>query len=164
MQKALTLAGILFLGLALSANGAFSALWGRNGESWTPKSRLPDFSYAGYHCGEQPLPDLSPGVSVKTFGAKGDGRTDDTAAFLQALATVKKGAIEVPPGRYVITDILEINHSGVVLRGAGPDKTVLFFPKPLQKVKPDLGKTTTGRPTSNYSWSGGFVWFKGNLG
>ena len=28
-----------------------SALWGECGESWTDSSRLPDFSYAGYHCG-----------------------------------------------------------------------------------------------------------------
>jgi len=155
---------LLVLCVAASGRAAVSALWGAHGESWKAASRLPDFSYAGYHCGEQPLPDTKPGVSVKTFGARGDGVTDDTAAFLRALAAVKKGAIEVPPGRYVITNILEINRPGIVLRGAGPDKTILFFPKPLQQVKPDWGLTTTGRRTSNYSWSGGFVWFKGSWG
>ncbi|HTV76253.1 MAG TPA: glycosyl hydrolase family 28-related protein, partial [Candidatus Baltobacteraceae bacterium] len=141
-----------------------SALWGANGELWSASSRLPDFSYAGYHCGEAPLPDVATGVSVKEFGAKGDGVTDDTAAFLKALATVKSGAIEIPPGRYVITDILEIKRSGIVLRGSGPDKTILFFPIPLQTIRPDWSATTTGRKTSNYSWAGGFVWFRGNLG
>lgn len=157
----------LLLSLAISAasaQAATSALWGTNGELWNAKSRLPDFSFAGYHCGETPLPDAPPGVSVKRFGAKGDGVTDDTQAFLDALAAVKQGAIEVPPGRYVIRDILEVKHSGVVLRGAGPDKTFLFFPKPLQEIKPDWSATTTGLRTSEYSWAGGFVWFKGNFG
>lgn len=141
-----------------------SVLWGTKGELWKPGGRLPDFSCAGYHCGEQSPPEVPRGASVKKFGAKGDGVTDDTAAFLKALATVKSGAIEIPPGRYVITNILEINRSGVVLRGAGPGKTTLFFPTPLQKIKPDWSATTTGRKTSNYSWAGGFVWFTGSFG
>ena len=107
--------------------GATSGLWGTNGERWSATSRLPDFSYAGYHCGEAPLPDIAPGVSVKNFGAKGDGVTDDTRAFLAALASVRSGAVEVPPGRYVITNILEIKRSGVVLRGA---RNVLEHPRP----------------------------------
>jgi len=156
---------LCFILIAMSLTyGQTSDLWGVNGERWNPRSRLPDFSYAGYHSGETPLPKIPRGVSVKDFGAKGDGKTDDTAAFLKALATVKSGAIEVPVGHYIITDILEIKRSHIVLRGAGPDKTVLFFPKRLNDVKPDWGETTTGRPTSNYSWSGGFIWFKGSLG
>src|SRR6516225_2936719 len=127
----------LLLGFCASWGAAqTSGLWGTNGEKWNPRSRLPDFSFAGYHSGEAPLPHVATGVSVKDFGAKGDGQTDDTAAFLKALTTVKSGAIEVPPGRYRITDILEIQRSGLVLRGAGPDKTVLFFPKPLNEIKP----------------------------
>jgi len=155
---------VLLLPLTATAAAQTSDLWGVNGERWSPRSRLPDFSYAGYHSGEAPLPHMPRGVSVKDFGAKGDGTSDDTAAFQKALATVKSGAIEVPPGRYRITDILEIKRSQIALRGAGPDKSVLFFPKQLNDIKPNWGATTNGRPTSNYSWSGGFVWFKGNLG
>jgi len=155
---------VLLVALAATTAAQTSDLWGVSGERWNPRSRLPDFSYAGYHSGEAPLPRVGPGVSVKDFGARGDGTTDDTAAFLKALATVKSGAIEIPEGRYPIMDILEIKRSGIVLRGAGPEKTVLFFPKPLNDIKPNWGATTTGRPTSNYSWSGGFVWFKGSLG
>lgn len=155
----------LFLSiLAVPAPAMTSDLWGTNGERWSATSRLPDFSFAGYHCGEAALPDVAPGVSVKAFGAKGDGITDDTRAFLDALAAVKSGAIEIPPGRYVITNILEIKRRGVVLRGAGPDRTFLFFPRPLNDIRPDWGATTSGERTSNYSWSGGFVWFQGSLG
>ena len=151
--------------LGLSANafgGQSSDLWGANGERWAPASRLPDFSFAGYHCGEAPLPNVAPGVSIKQFGAKGDGIADDTQAFLRALAEVKTGAIEIPPGRYMITKILEITRPGLVLRGAGTDKTCLFCPTTLNQVRPNWGATTTGERTSNYSWSGGFVWFKGS--
>lgn len=157
----LVLLGLLITDFARAAN---SDLWGVAGERWDARSRLPDFSHAGYHCGETPLPNVAPGVSVKDFGAKGDGVADDSEAFLAALAAVTNGAVEVPAGRYRITKILEIKRSGLVLRGAGPDKSVLFFPRPLNDIKPDWGKTTDDRRTSNYSWSGGFVWFRGDLG
>jgi hypothetical protein len=156
----MVLLGLVVFDLSAAEN---SVLWGRAGEAWTPQSRLPDFSFAGYHCGEQPLPDLPPGVSVKRFGAIGDGVTDDSQSFIDALAQVKTGAIEIPPGRYRITRILEITRCGVVLRGAGPDKTVLFFPIPLNEIKPNWGATTTGQRTSNYSWSGGFISLRGGF-
>jgi hypothetical protein len=141
-----------------------SQLWGERGEAWTPQSRLPDFSHAGYQRGERPLPEVPRGVSVKDFGARGDGETDDTPAFRKALAEVKSGAIEIPAGRYRITDLLEITRPNVVLRGAGPDRTVLFCPAPLNEIKPNWGATTEGRRTSNYSWSGGFLTLRGSLG
>lgn len=155
---------IFIFGIAISARAETSALWGKAGELWNPAGRLPDFSYAGYHCGEKSIPNVSRGVSVKKFGAKGDGVTDDTSAFLKALATVTNGAIEIPAGRYIITNILEITHSGVVLRGAGPNKTILYFPIPLQTIKPDWSATTEGKKTSEYSWVGGLVWFEGDFG
>ena len=152
----------LILARPLAAGAAeTSDLWGVSGEKWSPQSRLPDFSFAGYHCGETALPALPPGVSVKEFGAKGDGVTDDTQAFLDALAKAKTGAIEIPAGRYKITKILEITRSGVVLRGAGADRTFLFFPVPLNDIAPKWSATTEGRRTSDYSWAGGLVWFKG---
>lgn len=164
LNQLLRLFFVLACSMVISARAETSALWGKAGELWNPAGRLPDFSYAGYHCGEKPIPNVPPGVSVKDFGAKGDGVTDDTAAFLKALATVTNGAIEIPAGRYVITNILEIKNRGVVLRGAGVNKTILFFPKPLMEARPECSATTTGRKTTAYSFGGGFVWFKGNLG
>ena len=140
-----------------------SKLYGKSGEKWNPAGRLPDFSHAGYHSGEKPIPTVKQTADVTKFGAKGDGRTDDSDAFIKAIAAVKSGAIYIPPGRYKITKIIEIAKSGVVLRGAGTDKTFLVFPKPLNDIKPNMGSTTSGRPTSNYSWSGGLVWFKGSI-
>ena len=140
----------------------YSLLWGRGGERWRPDGRLPDFSYAGYHRGERALPDRKPQVSVKDFGAVGDGKADDTAAFRRAIAGARGKVIGVPAGRYVITDFLYIRSSGTCLKGAGPDKSVLYFPTPLNEIKPNWGATTSGRKTSNYSWSGGFVCIVGS--
>ena len=128
-----------------------------------PQSRLPDFSHAGYHCGEQPIPDVPPGVSVKAFGAKGDGVTDDTHAFLKAVALVTKGAIEIPPGRYKITRIIEITKPGLVLRGAGPAESIIYCPVPLERIRSNMGENADGRRTSNYSWSGGILWVRGDI-
>lgn len=150
------------LGLACPGAGQeYSALWGRNGEAWDPAGRLPDVSYAGYACGERQLPKPAVVANVRNFGAKGDGRTDDTAAFLAALAKVDRGAVAVPGGRYLMSKILEINKPGVALRGAGPEQSVLVCPVPLNDIMPDWGATTSGQRTSNYPWSGGIVWFKG---
>ncbi len=135
-----------------------SALWGAAGELWAPAGRLPDFSFAGYHAGEDPIPAIPVKASVKDFGAKGDGITDDSDAFLQALASVSEGAIFIPSGRYLITKIIPINKSHVVLRGESRDSTVLFFPKTLHEV---LGPGRDGGPYG-WSWGGAWIWVNGD--
>lgn len=139
----------------------YSALWGKDGEKWSAQSRLPDFSYAGYRRGEALLPTPSVTHNVRDFGAVGDGKHDDTAAFQRALAEVSSGVIFIPEGRYVITDMLVISKPNIVMRGAGPKKTELYFPIPLNEIKPNWGATTGGKRTSNYSWSGGFLGIRG---
>jgi hypothetical protein len=144
----------------------YSDLWGRDGERWSPAGRLPDFSYAGYHSGEAKIPEvpLTGGVNVRDFGARGDGEQDDTDAILKAVAAVQRGVVYLPAGRYKLTGIVEIRKSGVVLRGAGAGKTILYCPKPLHEIRPDWSATTSGQKTSNYSWAGGFLWVRGSTG
>lgn len=139
-----------------------SQLWGREGELWRPDGRLPDFSYAGYGRGEAPVPAVEVVAEVTDFGANGGDAEDDTAAFHRAIQETRRGMIFIPAGRYVITDIIEISKSGIFLRGAGSGKTILHCPQDLEDIRPNMGETTSGRPTSNYSWSGGFVWVKGD--
>ena len=62
--------------------------------------------------------DLNPDViavcSVADFGAKGDGETDDTQAFVDALAyaaSLGGGTVFVPAGRYVIKSSLTLLNS-----------------------------------------------------
>jgi len=128
------------------------------------RDRLPDFSFAGYQRGEKAIPEVAVTANVRDFGAKGDGVTDDTAAFKAAIEKTAAGAILIPEGRYLLTDILDIRKPNIVLRGVGPTKTTLFFTKELEEVRTNMGATTAGRPTSNYSWSGGFVWARGSYG
>lgn len=142
---------------------SYSDLWGQYGELWSNTSRLPDFSFAGYHRSEQQPPVVEQVANVKDFGAVGDGEIDDTQAFLDALAKVEKGAIFIPEGRYKVTQILTMNKSGVVLRGAGPSKSVIYCPTSLTDIKPNWGATTNGKATSNYSWSGGMLVVRGSF-
>src|SRR5260370_25417063 len=66
-------------------------------------------------------PALIPEVkSVVSFGARGDGSTDDTAAFHRALDSVHKaagGTVYAPPGRYLFRGTLDVPE-GVSLRGS----------------------------------------------
>ena len=64
-------------------------------------------------------------VSVFDFGAVGDGVSDDTAAIQAAINSLAGGGtVLFSPGQYKITAQLSIVKS-VVLRGAGPDNTML---------------------------------------
>ena len=68
-------------------------------------------------------------VSVKDFGAVGDGVTDDTAAIQAALdADV---ALEVPEGNYLVGALTISNP--LVLKGVGNDRTVFT-------IKTDIGQ------------------------
>lgn len=148
--------GFLFFFASVPASAPTSALWGQDGELWTPQSRLPDFSFAGYHSGNDPIPDVPVKANVKSFGALGDGETDDSQAFLNAIASTSNGAVFIPTGRYKITQILKISKSSVVLRGAGPGSTVLYFPKPLLEI---LGQSTSLFGHNGYwCWAGGLIW------
>ena len=146
---------------ACAAQPQYSELWGKDGENWSPDSRLPDFSFAGYHFGEDPLPRDEISTSVIDFGANGTDKLDDTQAFKDAIESTERGVILIPPGRYIISDILWIEKPNITLRGEGPEKSVLWVPVSLDDVRPNPSSTTSGRPTSGYSWSGGFLWVKG---
>jgi hypothetical protein len=129
-----------------------SKLYGRTGELWKPDGRLIDVGWAGYHTGLDPLPDVAaPMKKLTDFGAKGDDEADDTDALIAAIAATD-GVLLIPAGRYIITKQIDIKKSNFVLRGEGPGKTVLFFPKPLSVVS-----------TASTSWSfnGGFITVSG---
>ena len=121
------------------------------------QSRLPDFSQAGYRRGEEPYRIPAEKISVKDLGAKGDGKTDDTEAFKKAIAAGPDKLVLIPKGRYVLTDMLEIQQPRIVLRGAGPKDTVLLFTRPLQEIKPTTAENGSGKVVSGYSWSGGLI-------
>lgn len=136
-----------------------SELWGKEGERFDPAGRLPDVSWAGYHAGDKPIPRVGFVTDVTDFGAVGDGVTDDTQAFLDAIAATERGAIKIPDGRYLITRPLFIGKSHIVLRGESRDGTVLYFPKTLTEV---LGRGKDGKP-GTWCWGGGWIWANPDL-
>ncbi len=61
-------------------------------------------------------------LSVKSFGAKGDGVTDDTAAFLAAIAAAgsqKLNGVYIPMGKYVISSSVALKGLELIGRFAG---------------------------------------------
>ena len=102
-------------------------------------------------------------VSVRSFGATGDGTTNDTAALQRAidqlyLNSATKGSVEsrvklyVEAGTYLINDTLYLPPHATII-GAGSDKTVIK----ISVNKPALitvnSTSTPGTPSSDSSSS-----------
>lgn len=67
---------------------------------------------------------INPVVSVKDFGAVGDGSTDDSAAINAAIASNRN--IYFPAGTYFIASSIQVaSKSNVVLQGAGVDVAII---------------------------------------
>jgi hypothetical protein len=95
-------------------------------------NRIPDFSYVGYHAGEQAIPD----VAVRKTLAPEPDREDDTDRLQNALDEMGglppdeagiRGALLLQKGMYRVRGTLYIRRSGIVLRGEGngPEGTVI---------------------------------------
>jgi len=85
-------------------------------------NRIPDFSYAGYKGGLEPIPDIP---VVKTLSPISG---DNTTRIMNALSQVYNmpidengfhGALLLEPGVWEITGKIVFKYSGVVLRGCG---------------------------------------------
>lgn len=67
-------------------------------------------------------------VSVKDFGAVGDGTTDDTAAIQAAIAASGVGGLLIwAKGTYKVTSTLNMTYSGQHWQGAGGNGTIILF-------------------------------------
>ena len=85
--------------------------------------QVPDFSRVGYRWGDVEIPTVK---VVRKLKAPKDG-SDATALIQEAIDGMKKpGAILLKAGTYNIEGTIRIRRSGVVLRGEGQDKTILF--------------------------------------
>jgi Pectate lyase superfamily protein len=73
------------------------------------------------------MPEDSGAVNAKTYGARGDGKTDDTAAIQQALESNAR-SVYLPNGTYLISDTLQWGRPGQkmrVLQGQSQSQTIL---------------------------------------
>lgn len=144
---------------------------------------LPDFSYAGYHFGESALPE-SQGkiINATDFGVKANDGLDDSKALLKAIkaANAVEGNVilQLPEGRIILSEVLYIERSNFVLRGAGSGEkgTEIYAPRPMMYFKDpeslaELREYLTtfdkrqrepenniDLPFSQYAWSGGIIW------
>ena len=144
---------------------------------------LPDFSYAGYHNGEKELPEIQEQIVLASdYGVISDDGLDDSKALIEAINATKKipgpVVLKLPAGQLILSDILYIERSNFVLRGAGSGigGTEIFCPRPLLYAKePEALKelreyltqfnkrqiekeNNIDLPFSQYAWSGGFIW------
>ncbi|WP_165228892.1 glycosyl hydrolase family 28-related protein [Aquisphaera insulae] len=70
-------------------------------------------------------------LHIKTFGARGDGVSDDTAAIRAAIAAASAaggGILFFPPGKYVITSTIQVDQGRIAFQGAGWGATI-FTPR-----------------------------------
>lgn len=142
----------------------------------------PDFSYAGYRFGIAPLP-VSTGtlIDAASYGVIPDDGKDDAKALLLAIAAATqiegKVTVQLPPGRIQIGEVILLERSNFVLRGAGSDAdgTELYFPRPLNIVDDParqeelraylkrenkfevIPEQNINFIFSEYSWSGAFL-------
>ena len=90
-----------------------------------PSSMLVDWSYAGL---QNDYVDTAAIADVTTFGATGNGVTNDYPAVLNAINSLggHSGVVFFPAGNYLLNSSLNLPDS-VVLKGAGADMTTLTF-------------------------------------
>ncbi|MGB3150490.1 MAG: DUF4955 domain-containing protein, partial [Maribacter sp.] len=112
-----------------------------NGDS--KNSILLDYSYAGYHHSEKPIPDVSTWntISVTDYGATPNDEAFDDAGIRAAINAAEASAVPTvvyfPSGRYKISDEntfdtpIDISGSHIVLKGAGtgPSGTEIYAEK-----------------------------------
>lgn len=146
---------------------------------------MPDYSYAGYHFGERKIPDQQDDVRVLNaldYGVVPDDLLDDSKALLRVMEAAHKSdepvVVQLPPGHIILSEIIYIERSHLVLRGAGSGAggTVIYCPRPMKYLSdpPALAelreylialdkrqrepKNNIDLPYSQYAWSGGMIW------
>jgi len=90
-------------------------------------NRIPDFSTAGYEEGDAPIPDVP--VKVRVDAPSGAGAGQDATGLIQSAiegmsklpvdARGIRGAVLLGPGTFHIAGTVNLDVSGVVLRGSG---------------------------------------------
>lgn len=118
---------------------------------------VPNVSFAGYRYGAD-LPALGdkPHVRVIDFGAVANSDADASDAVAAAIAAVARdgGVVEFPAGALHFRRPIALQDDGVVLVGAGSDRTRLVFDQALN----DAYAKNTRDASSRWSWSGGLIW------
>lgn len=159
---------------------------------------LPDYSYAGYRWGTTALPNpvaSTPGITsvdVTSYGAVANDEHDDTEAIQNAINahanTPGTVMLNFPAGRFLLSDVILIERSNFILRGAGSGSngTIFKIDNPMETLgivdidpavraeeqydkyrdvisilneyEEGVWPTVSGVPYSLFSWTGGFFY------
>ena len=109
-------------------------------------------SYAGFRNGTAQLPDGVglPVVNALThYGADPTGQTDATVPIqtaIHAAAMLGEAIVYLPAGLYRVDGLLQINHDGCILRGAGAEATRIHFTRHANMT--GLAHLSVGAPPS----------------
>jgi len=162
--------------VAVLPAGIASAQWRSSlyPEGWEPGFRdgggrfLQDFSYAGYHLGEAPLPAIDASaplmvdVTEPPFLADPNGYSDTTPAIREAIEFVGSrggGIVLLPAGTYAVRPqspgdraALYIDHPGVVLRGEGPDRTFIVNTETAMRKRSVIRVAPAAIRDGDFAW------------
>jgi len=141
--------GGAFVRLVPVAGGETVTLTPRSGDLWAASFNLPADMKPGVYMASvgngdveqsaasrlivdiaSPLAPVSQRFDARTYGAKGDGRADDTDALEAAFAAAAAaggGEVYLSPGRFLLTRGVTVP-DGVALRGESADRTSLLWP------------------------------------
>ncbi|HPD18413.1 MAG TPA: glycosyl hydrolase family 28-related protein, partial [Candidatus Goldiibacteriota bacterium] len=104
--------------------GVFLLMFNNVFGSFIPEGQSIDWTNAG--CPDDRIK-IKSIINIKDIGATGDGKTDDSAAFIRAIMDAGPGTeIFIPEGIYVIKSPIRI-YKSIVLKGEGINKTKLIF-------------------------------------
>jgi len=138
----LPMGGFKFTGIGAGSNASDSAQFGQFNAS--SGASLVGFLQSGASATARTAQDkLREAISVKDFGAIGDGVADDTSAIQLAWDAANLaggGAIHVPAGTYLLSSALVITGcDNVLFYGDGVDATILISNSTTANVFQDTG-------------------------
>ena len=107
--------------------------------------------------------------SVKDFGARGDGSTDDRTAIQAAIDAAEAaggGVVYFPAGTYIISNFIKVDDTGVMLEGVGGYLSNIFHGSDASQIAAigSVIKLTNGASLSAHPTNGSdypIVWFQG---
>ena len=118
---------------------------------------IPDFSYAGYHNGNEEIPDVPVVKEISPIAG------DNTAHIQNAINEVAKlplnaagyrGAILLKAGKYDANSTINLNKDGIVLRGEGTEganATIIFAKGTSQRDAIVVGNSSSNKWTTQVS-------------
>lgn len=156
----------LFKALILISTCSFAQQWRSQyyPENWTPPAEskkfysdafIQDFSYAGYHTGNDPIPNVTNNIIDVTkapYNASNNGTTDVTTKIQQAIDKAGNdggGVVYLPAGTYRVSAgskdyCLRVNKNNVIIRGAGKNQTFIYNHDTKMRGKTILEATGSG--------------------